>query len=132
MKGLRRVRLLGGSRGCWVWSEVSLESSGVLISIPGVDWLRDEMRWGLSVSPGVTGDGDSAVLARAKYSVLTLYLYSPLFQSVTTSLVQYGAPAQESIIKTVAICAGSGGSMFKDVKADLYWTGEMGHVSPDV
>jgi putative NIF3 family GTP cyclohydrolase 1 type 2 len=46
--------------------------------------------------------------------------------------VQYGAPAQESIIKTVAICAGSGGSMFKDVKADLYWTGEMGHVSPGV
>ncbi|KAH8080065.1 GTP cyclohydrolase 1 type 2/Nif3 [Filobasidium floriforme] len=41
--------------------------------------------------------------------------------------VQYGAPAQGSIIKTVAICAGSGGSMFKDVKADLYWTGEMGH-----
>jgi len=43
--------------------------------------------------------------------------------------VQYGAPAKDSKISTVAICAGSGGSMFKDVKADLYWTGEMSHVS---
>jgi len=43
--------------------------------------------------------------------------------------VQYGAPAESKVINTVAICAGSGGSMFKNVKADLYWTGEMSHVS---
>ncbi|PAV22874.1 NGG1p interacting factor 3 [Pyrrhoderma noxium] len=30
-------------------------------------------------------------------------------------------------ISTIAICAGSGGSMFKDVSADLYFTGEMSH-----
>lgn len=30
-------------------------------------------------------------------------------------------------ISTIAICAGSGGSMFKDVAADLYFTGEMSH-----
>jgi putative NIF3 family GTP cyclohydrolase 1 type 2 len=46
--------------------------------------------------------------------------------------VQYGAPAEKSSIKTVALCAGSGGSMFKNVKADLYWTGEMSHVSTAV
>lgn len=70
-----------------------------------------------------------AVPSRAKDSVLIIDFYRPLLSIVLMCSVQYGAPAQESIIKTVAICAGSGGSMFKDVKADLYWTGEMGHVS---
>lgn len=32
-----------------------------------------------------------------------------------------------SLIKTVAVCAGSGSSVLKDVKADLYITGEMSH-----
>ena len=32
------------------------------------------------------------------------------------------------IIKSVAICAGSGGTMLKDVAADLFFTGEMAHV----
>lgn len=30
-------------------------------------------------------------------------------------------------IKTIAICAGSGGSVFKGVQADLYYTGELSH-----
>ncbi|KAI5965831.1 NIF3 [Candida pseudojiufengensis] len=30
-------------------------------------------------------------------------------------------------IKTIAICAGSGGDVFKGVKADLYFTGELSH-----
>jgi putative NIF3 family GTP cyclohydrolase 1 type 2 len=30
-------------------------------------------------------------------------------------------------IKTVAICAGSGSSVLSPVKADLYFSGEMGH-----
>ncbi|KAF8588357.1 NGG1p interacting factor 3 [Ramaria rubella] len=30
-------------------------------------------------------------------------------------------------IKSVAICAGSGGSLLKDVPADMYFTGEMSH-----
>lgn len=28
---------------------------------------------------------------------------------------------------TIAICAGSGGSVFRGVKADLYYTGELSH-----
>ena len=32
-----------------------------------------------------------------------------------------------TLIKTVAICAGSGSSVLGPVKADLYFTGEMGH-----
>lgn len=33
----------------------------------------------------------------------------------------------DSLISTVAVCAGSGSSVLKDVKADLYLTGEMQH-----
>ena len=35
--------------------------------------------------------------------------------------------SQTDLITTVAICAGSGGSVVKGVKADLYLTGEMSH-----
>lgn len=34
---------------------------------------------------------------------------------------------QESSVKTVAVCAGSGASLLSGVKADLYITGEMSH-----
>lgn len=34
---------------------------------------------------------------------------------------------ESSLIRKVAICAGSGASVFKGVKADLYLTGEMSH-----
>lgn len=34
---------------------------------------------------------------------------------------------QNTWIKTVAICAGSGSSVLGPVTADLYFTGEMGH-----
>ena len=33
----------------------------------------------------------------------------------------------DTVIKTVAVCAGSGSSVLKGVKADLYLTGEMSH-----
>lgn len=33
----------------------------------------------------------------------------------------------DSLISTVAVCAGSGSSVLKGVKADLYLTGEMQH-----
>ncbi|OBZ81816.1 Protein NIF3 [Choanephora cucurbitarum] len=37
------------------------------------------------------------------------------------------ATAENTTIKTVAICAGSGSSVLNSVPADLYFTGEMGH-----
>ena len=33
-------------------------------------------------------------------------------------------------VRTVAICAGSGGSVLDGVDADVYFTGEMSHVRP--
>ena len=45
-------------------------------------------------------------------------------------VVQLARPNEDTdrLVKTIAICAGSGGSMFQDVEADLYFTGEMQHV----
>lgn len=41
------------------------------------------------------------------------------------------APARnttkDSLVRTVAICAGSGGSVFKGVDADVFYTGELSH-----
>lgn len=37
------------------------------------------------------------------------------------------ATAENKMIQTVAICAGSGSSVLGPVSADLYFTGEMGH-----
>ncbi|KAF8346099.1 NGG1p interacting factor 3 [Amanita rubescens] len=44
--------------------------------------------------------------------------------------IQIGAPSENrkwSTVQTVAICAGSGGSMLKGQVADVYLTGEMSH-----
>lgn len=39
------------------------------------------------------------------------------------------SPTGSDAISTIAICAGSGSSVLKGVEADLYLTGEMGHVN---
>ncbi|KAJ9104055.1 hypothetical protein QFC19_004189 [Naganishia cerealis] len=45
--------------------------------------------------------------------------------------IQLGRPAPSSPapskIQSIAICAGSGASLFKGINADCYFTGEMGH-----
>ena len=38
-----------------------------------------------------------------------------------------GSNVQKNLVKTIAICAGSGGSVLRGVKADMYLTGEMTH-----
>ena len=35
--------------------------------------------------------------------------------------------SQNDLVSTIAICAGSGSSVLKGVKADMYLTGEMSH-----
>ena len=48
--------------------------------------------------------------------------------------VQLGRSAhpRSEKVTSVAICAGSGGSMLLSVDADVYFTGEMSHVSPPI
>ncbi|WWC60169.1 YbgI/family dinuclear metal center protein [Kwoniella dejecticola CBS 10117] len=41
--------------------------------------------------------------------------------------VQLATPEIEKSVSSIAVCAGSGASLFKGVEADLYLTGEMSH-----
>jgi len=41
--------------------------------------------------------------------------------------VRLAVSNENAMIKTIAVCAGSGGSLLKNVKADLYLSGEMSH-----
>lgn len=57
-----------------------------------------------------------------------------IVKNIKTSLglkyVQVGEAKGEtapSNVETIAICAGSGGSVFKNVQADVYYTGELSH-----
>lgn len=59
---------------------------------------------------------------------------SSLVENVKKSLnlphIQVGLARNQSIdhkIQKIAICAGSGGSVFSGVKADLFYTGELSH-----
>jgi putative NIF3 family GTP cyclohydrolase 1 type 2 len=42
--------------------------------------------------------------------------------------VDVGRPLAQKSIKSVAICAGAGGTLLSGVDADVYFTGEMQHV----
>lgn len=58
------------------------------------------------------------------------HLVENVKQSQSLKHVQVGVGrnlARDHPVKTIAICAGSGGSVFRGVKADLYYTGELSH-----
>jgi putative NIF3 family GTP cyclohydrolase 1 type 2 len=44
-----------------------------------------------------------------------------------TAAVQLATPETEKVISSIAVCAGSGGSVLSGAKADLLITGEMSH-----
>ena len=121
------------------------------------DWLSDIVRTsapgsveyvGASKEEDLGGEGrlvrlqqpvelDSLVNVIKKGLALSTGVYPPSTQvSIFTqfyapSKVQLGRsdnPRSEKVI-SVAICAGSGGSMLLGVDADVYFTGEMSHVS---
>ncbi|KAI0464248.1 hypothetical protein LJB42_001853 [Komagataella kurtzmanii] len=52
------------------------------------------------------------------------HLELPYIQLATPPVLNLNLPPR---VETVAICAGSGSSVFSGVKADLYFTGEMSH-----
>lgn len=49
--------------------------------------------------------------------------------SMSTLAVDVGRPLVPQHVRTIAICAGAGGSLLAGVEADMYLTGEMAHVS---
>jgi putative NIF3 family GTP cyclohydrolase 1 type 2 len=55
--------------------------------------------------------------------------FSPTDFGASTAFLVQSAYGKSGPVKTIAICAGSGGSMLLGYEADVYWTGEMSHVS---
>lgn len=97
------------------------------------DWLASSLPITSSrpITPNVNnpdfGSGRLCVVEQA----LNLKIAIELVKNYTgLSHVQssvYVNSSMDGPIKTVAVCAGSGASLFKNVKADLYLTGEMSH-----
>lgn len=57
--------------------------------------------------------------------------YVIIFQTLLIEIAVQLARASQSAngnVQSVALCAGSGGSVIGNVPADLYFTGEMSHV----
>ena len=113
----------------------------VLVAAPGsVEYV------GAPKEDGLGGEGrlvrfqqpaelDVLVNAIKKGLALSAGTYSPTtYTSAVTQLppkVQLGRSAypRSEKVTSVAICAGSGGSMLLGVDTDVYFTGEMSHVS---
>lgn len=69
-------------------------------------------------------------LVTLKQPVPLSTLVGDVKQSLGLNNVQVGLGRNQDknhAIRTIAICAGSGGGVFKGVKADLYYTGELSH-----
>lgn len=103
-------------------------------AIGGVnDWLCDgvsssekDTRKVIEPSSVVEGAGQGRVLT-LNSAVAIEELIPKIKQSLGLSHIQVAKPKESKLIKTIAICAGSGGSVFRKVQADLYYTGELSH-----
>ena len=81
-----------------------------------LDNLADVIKKGLAVPAGTSPTNC--------YSSMVIHL----FRVPTVQLGRSACPRSDKVT-SVAICAGSGGSMLLGVNADVYFTGEMSHVS---
>ncbi|KAF8640817.1 hypothetical protein AX17_000466 [Amanita inopinata Kibby_2008] len=102
------------------------------------DWLAEgilEKRENGSVSPlaetDIGPDGAEGRLVEFVEPITMETLVKRMKGHLKLEHIQIGCPPDSdgplSFIRTVAICAGSGGSMLKGKQADVYFTGEMTH-----
>ncbi|KAG6876758.1 hypothetical protein C0993_000608, partial [Termitomyces sp. T159_Od127] len=106
------------------------------------DWLADGVLHGKEngsisslsgdkVSPDGVVEGGEGRLVTLSSAITMSVLENRIKKHLKLSQIQVGyasSPnAQSALIRTVAICAGSGGSMLTGKEADVYFTGEMSH-----
>ncbi|KAJ3892688.1 NGG1p interacting factor 3 [Lentinula edodes] len=89
------------------------------------DWLAEGIMGGngnhapgTKFSPGGESEGAVGRLVA---------LQTPVTMSVLEKRVKEHLKLSQTTVETIAICAGSGGSVFAGKKADVYFTGEMQH-----
>ncbi|KAK4687436.1 hypothetical protein P7C73_g2674, partial [Tremellales sp. Uapishka_1] len=78
--------------------------------------------------PGFEGAG-AGKLVKLKTKNSVAEIVKLVKDHLGLSYVQIATPSPERPIESIAVCAGSGGGVFKGVTADLLLTGEMSHVS---
>lgn len=98
------------------------------------DWLADGVMGPQKATAKVGILGEPKGEAGGAGRIVTLDEPIPIEELVqrvkkhlSLSQVDVGRPLVQKPIKTIAVCAGSGGSLFSGVDADVYFTGEMQH-----
>lgn len=98
------------------------------------DWLADGVMGPQKATAKVDILGEPKGEAGGAGRIVTLDEPIPIEELVqrvkkhlSLSQVDVGRPLVQKPIKTIAVCAGSGGSLFSGVDADVYFTGEMQH-----
>ncbi len=93
------------------------------------DWLADSVGEGeVSVLQPIPGsDAGQGRLVELKRPVKLKTLTSRIKKHLGLKSLRVAAPAEDTPIRTVALCAGAGTDAFKGVQADCYLTGEMSH-----
>lgn len=98
------------------------------------DWLADGVMGPQKATAKVDILGEPKGEAGGAGRIVTLDEPIPIEELVqrvkkhlSLSQVDVGRPLVQKQIKTIAVCAGSGGSLFSGVDADVYFTGEMQH-----
>lgn len=98
------------------------------------DFLAEGIATGFKVTscepitkdPAFDGCGMGRLVTLAE-SVPLSTLVANAKSSLGLNHVQVATRDREQQVRTIAICAGSGAGVFKGVKADLYYTGELSH-----
>lgn len=98
------------------------------------DWLADGVMGPQKATAKVNILGEIKGEAGGIGRIVTLDEPIPIEELVqrvkkhlSLSQVDVGRPLTPKAIKTIAVCAGSGGSLLSGVDADVYFTGEMQH-----
>ncbi|RKX35228.1 MAG: Nif3-like dinuclear metal center hexameric protein [Verrucomicrobia bacterium] len=93
------------------------------------DWLADGVGEGtVSVlHPHEQGDAGQGRLVELKRSIKLETLTQRIKKHLGLKTLRIAAPAEDTLIQTVALCAGAGAEAFKGIQADCYLTGEMSH-----
>ena len=93
------------------------------------DWLADGVGEGeVSVlNPIPDSDAGQGRLVELKRPVKLKTLTERIKQYLGLKTVRFAPAPENTSIRTVALCAGSGSSAFAGIQADCYLTGEMSH-----
>ncbi|KAG5220102.1 NGG1p interacting factor [Salix suchowensis] len=115
-----------------VWGGVNDWLGEGVLGSASVQAGKIESLVGYKIGPNGEKEGAEGRLVTLSEPIAMSDLESRIKQHLGLEKIQvgYGTDAgKHGVVSTVAICAGSGGSMLVGKKADVYFTGEMAHAA---